>query len=377
MPLRSSGVAGSVSIGAGDGEKFEGVMGVRQVVGAAGRRKAENGFWRASPRESRPYGGVPFPMKFPSLPFRSLLLALALGLTLPGFAADAPKKVLVVTVTTGFRHASIPTAEKILEQMARESGTFTVEFVRQPDVPKPPPRVAPKKAGDPAQQDAVKAEKEYWESVTPKFAAALQKLSPASLKNYDAVMFVSTTGDLPLPDPQGFVDWIASGKGFIGVHAAADTFHQTGRFAGFPPYVRMLGGAFKTHGPQVSVDCINQDPAHAACKHLPAKWTVFDEIYEFKEFSRPRVHGLLTLDKHPQTKQPDDNPVAWSRMQGKGRVFYTSLGHREDVWDPTFKDKDGSRKNPPEVAKQFQQHLLGGILWSLGLAPGSGTPQTK
>ena len=130
----------------------------------------------------------------------------------------------------------------------------------------------------------------------------------------------------------------------------------------------MIGGAFRTHGPQVTVECINQDPAHAACAKLPARWTVFDEIYEFKSFERPRVHGLLTLDKHPQTKAPDDNPVAWARNHGRGRVFYTSLGHREDVWDPEY--TQGGRKKSPQVARQFQEHLLGGIHWALGLAEG-------
>jgi uncharacterized protein len=60
-------------------------------------------------------------------------------------------------------------------------------------------------------------------------------------------------------------------------------------------------------------------------------------------------------------------------MFGKGRVFYTSLGHREDVWDPAREEKDG-RKNSPDDAKRFQQHLVGGILWALNLAPGSATP---
>ena len=323
-------------------------------------------------------------MKLRSCFSRSLAVATLLLTAVATFAADTPKKVLVVSVTTGFRHASIPTGEKILTQLANESGKFTVEFVRQPEgLPAPPPRVAPKKMNDASQQDAAKKEREYWESVTPKFAAALQKLSPANLKNYDAVLFLSTTGDLPLPDPQGLVDWVASGKGFIGVHAAADTFHQTGRFAGFPPYTAMLGGAFKTHGPQVKVECLNQDPKHAACEHLPAKWTVFDEIYQFKQFERARVHSLVSLEKlqvdnSPERQVPGDWPVAWSRMERKGRVFYTSLGHREDVWDPTHSGggKEG-RKNSPEVAKQFQQHLLGGILWALGLAPGSGVPQGK
>ncbi len=313
-------------------------------------------------------------MKLPLFAYRLLACSLALVAAAPAFAADAPKKVLVVTVTMGFRHSSIPTAEKILTQLAKDSGgKFTVEFVQQPEVPKPPARVPPKKANDASQQDAARAEKEYWNSVQPQFAAALQKLSPANLKKYDAVMFVSTTGDLPLPDPQGFVDWIASGKAFIGVHAAADTFHQTGRFAGFPPYVSMLGAAFKNHGPQVTVECINQDQQHAACHHLPSKWTVFDEIYQFKQFERPRVHGLLSLEKlqvdnNPQNQVPGDWPVAWTRTQGKGRVFYTSLGHREDMWDPTYQTGKEGRKNSPEIAKQFQEHLLGGLYWALGIA---------
>lgn len=321
-------------------------------------------------------------MKLPLRLVHVLVLSLSLLPATSALAAAAPKKVLVVTVTTGFRHSSIPVSEKIIEQMAKESGKFTVEFVRQPDgQPKAPgrPRPGPKGEADPAHQAALKkfaednkAHQAAMAAWMPKAAAVLQKLSVANLKNYDAVLFASTTGDdLPLPDKQGFIDWVASGKGFIGVHAATDTLKT------FAPYVAMIGGAFRTHGPQVTVECINQDSAHAACQALPARWTVFDEIYQLKDFSRANVHGLVTLDKlaltgdaNPQT--PGDYPIAWSRMQGKGRVFYTSLGHREDMWDPTY--TQGGRKNSPEVAKQFQQHLLGGILWSLGLAPGSAKP---
>jgi type 1 glutamine amidotransferase len=146
----------------------------------------------------------------------------------------------------------------------------------------------------------------------------------------------------------------------------------------------MIGGAFRTHGPQVTVECINLDPAHAACKSLPARWTVYDEIYQLRDFDRTKVHGLVSLDKLMLTQKdkdaknatPGDYPISWGRMHGKGRVFYTSLGHREDMWDPTYQDKAG-RMNSPEIAKQFQQHLLGGILWALNLAPGSATPQKK
>jgi uncharacterized protein len=327
-------------------------------------------------------------MKLPRPCVRLLALVLAVCPALPVNAADAPKKVLVVTVTTGFRHSSIPVAEKIIEQLAKESGKFTVDFVRQPEgEPKKPsrPPQGKKSADDPEYREAVKkfeaSEAAYnaaFAAWLPKAATALARLSPANLKNYDAVLFASTTGDdFPLPDKQAFVEWVASGKGFVGIHAATDTLKT------FKPYVSMIGGAFRTHGPQVTVECINQDPAHAACAGLPKRWTVFDEIYQLKDFDRSKVHGLVTLDtlmlNDPDVKAkkstPGDYPIAWSSLHGKGRVFYTSLGHREDMWDPAYGDV-ASRKNSPEVAKQFQQHVLNGILWALGLAPGSAAPGT-
>jgi len=302
-------------------------------------------------------------------------------------AAAAPKKILVVTVTTGFRHASIPTAEKILSQLAAESGgTFTVDFVRQPvGEPKKPGQPRPGKAGDKAPGhlaalEKYKADLKVYEAALeqwmPQVVDALKPLNPANLKNYDAVLFASTTGDLPLPDKQGFLDWIAAGHAFVGVHAATDTFHK------FPPFIAMLGGEFKTHGPQVQVECINHDHAHTATKHLPARWTVFDEIYQMKNFDRATVHGLLSLEKlmltaddsKAQKATPGDYPVAWCKTFGQGRVFYTSLGHREDVWDPAAPE-GGKRQNSPELSKQYQQHLVGGMLWSLGLAPGDAKPQ--
>jgi type 1 glutamine amidotransferase len=106
---------------------------------------------------------------------------------------------------------------------------------------------------------------------------------------------------------------------------------------------------------------------------LPAKWDVFDEIYQFKNHDRAAVHELLVLDKHPNDKTPGFYPLAWYKQYHKGRVFYTALGHRDDVWDPAAAD----RKNSPEVAKLFQQHVLGGIRWALGLAEEGAAPQTK
>ena len=152
----------------------------------------------------------------------------------------------MVTVTTGFRHSSIPTAEKVLAELAKESSAFTVEYARvEPNDPQfKGPDGKPDKAKVEAAIKAVLAE----------------KMSPAALKNYDAVIFANTTGDLPLPDKQAFLDWIKSGKGFVGMHAATDTFH------GFPRFIEMIGAEFKTHDAQVEVDAINQDPECPICR---------------------------------------------------------------------------------------------------------------
>jgi type 1 glutamine amidotransferase len=283
---------------------------------------------------------------------KKLLTIALLALTVATLPA-APKKLLVVTITTEFRHSSIPTAEKILAQLAKDTGEFTVDFVQQP----PGKPAALKKDATDEQKAAFKEAEDKWE-VTVK--AALQKLSPENLKNYDGVIFASTTGNLPLPDKQGFLDWIKAGHAFIGLHAASDTFH------GWPDFVAMLGGEFAHHGPQVSVECLNQDPKHPATAALGQTWTISqEEIYQFKNYDSGKVHDLLILDKHPETSAAGHFPVSWCKPYGDGKVFYTSIGHREDVWDadPAIKD----RKNDAAISKAYQQHVLGGIEWALGL----------
>ena len=224
-------------------------------------------------------------------------------------AADAPKKLLVVTTTTGFRHSSIPTAERILAQLGAESGAFTVDYVHQP--PNEPAK--PKADATDDQKAAYQAAEATWQE---SLKAALQKLSPESLKNYDGVVFASTTGDLPLPDPQGFLDWIKAGHAFIGIHAGSDTFH------GWPPYIDMLGGEFAHHGRQVAVDCLVQDPSNPAVAHLGQSFHINqEEIYQFKNYDPTKVHDLLILDKHPETGAPGHYAVSWCKSYGQGRVF--------------------------------------------------------
>jgi type 1 glutamine amidotransferase len=188
----------------------------------------------------------------------------------------------------------------------------------------------------------------------------LQKLSPDSLKNYDGVVFASTTGDLPIPDPQGFLDWIKAGHAFIGIHAASDTFHN------WPGYIEMLGGEFAHHGRQVGVECLNQDPANPSTAALGKSWNITqEEIYQFKNYDPAKVHDLLIMDKHPENGEAGHFPVSWCKSYGTGRVFYTSLGHREDIIDadPNLKN----RVNSVEISKAYQAHVLGGIEWALEL----------
>ena len=289
------------------------------------------------------------------------LAAFMVGLLLAGFTTPAaePKRILVVTTTTGFRHASIETAEKVLAQLSKKSGLFTVDYVHQPaGEPKEPKRPATNAAPEllerfQADTAKYKADHEAWQLGVKE---ALVQLSPENLKNYDAVFFANTTGDLPLPDRQGFIDWIAAGHAFIGTHSASDTYH------GFRPYIEMLGGEFETHHAQVGIECLVQDLTHPATKHFGESFCIEqEEVYLIKNYDPSKVHELLTLDKHPNhKKQLGHFAVAWTKEFGKGKVFYTSLGHQESVW--------GNEK--------YQKHLLGGIKWALGLEPGDVAPQT-
>jgi len=281
------------------------------------------------------------------------LLIILMAASLAFAAQAAPKKLLVVTTTTGFRHASIPTLKKMLSELAQQSGEFTVDFIDQPPG-------LPKKL----KADATPEEKKAFDDAEAKWNDSLKtvllRLSPDNLKNYDGVVFASTTGDLPIPDQQGFLDWIKAGHAFIGIHAASDTFH------GWPGYLDMLGGEFKHHGVQTNVVCLNQDPQNPATASLPAAWNISqEEIYQFKNYDGAKVHELLIMDKHPETGEAGHFAVSWCKNYGDGRVFYTSLGHREDIIDPDPDLKD--RKNSVEISKAYRAHVLGGIEWALGL----------
>lgn len=223
----------------------------------------------------------------------------------------APARVLVVTHTEGFRHTSIPLAEDTIRNLGERSGLFTTSFCRTAD-------------------------------------DVRQMLTPSALTSIDAIVFANTTGSLPVVDLGALLNWIKDGHGFAGMHSASDTYHES------PDYIDMLGNEFRTHGDQATVDAIVENTLHPASMPLGQRFRVFDEIYLFTKANRGSVTMLLSLDRNPadgltEAGRPGDLPLAWAKSYGQGRVFYTALGHREDVW-----------QNP-----LYQQHTLGGIRWVL------------
>ncbi|MBU0641496.1 MAG: DUF1080 domain-containing protein [Planctomycetes bacterium] len=226
------------------------------------------------------------------------------------------RTMLVFTLCTGFRHSAIECGAKALEIMGAKTGAFKV--VISDDV---------------------------------------AYFAPEKLRQFDAVCFMNTTGEL-FDDPRhraSFLEWVKSGKGVVGIHAATDCFYK------WPEFGELMGGYFDGHpwGANDTVTLKIDEPDHplnAAFGGQP--FVVTDEIYQFREpYSRERLRVLLSLDtaKTDMKKQgihraDGDFAVSWVREYGQGRLFYCSLGHREDIfWNPTV-----------------LQHYLAGIQYALG-----------
>lgn len=232
-------------------------------------------------------------------------------------AAEAPRAIVLLQ-SEGFVHEVVKprgggpsVVEEVLSDLAERSGAFVPTFTRN--------------AGD---------------------------LTPAALRDADLVIFY-TTGDVPL-DTAALADWVERGGGFLGVHCAADTLK------GDAGYVGLLGAAFRDHpwnaGDTVTIRMDN--PSHPAAGPYAPNATFKEEIYRFRAPLPEDASMVLSLDRAATEKKVDgeeDIPVAWGRERGEGRVFYTSLGHREDVWR----------------SERFQQHLLGAIAWLTASTDGS------
>ncbi|CAM3674017.1 ThuA domain-containing protein [Sphingobacterium prati] len=213
---------------------------------------------------------------------------------------SAQKKVLIFSKTQGFRHSSIEKGAQVLKRLL----------------------------------DNEKISSDHSED------AAL--FTDQVLKKYDAIIFLSTTGNI-LDETQqdAFVRYIQSGKGFVGIHAATDTEFE------WPWYNGLVGAYFSSHPAvqKAKLDVI--DRKHAATKHLDPIWWHKDEWYNFKDV-KEGLHVLMNLDEKSYNggKMGDHHPISWSQNYDGGKVFYTGLGHTEESYDE------------PE----FQKHLIGGIL---------------
>ena len=203
--------------------------------------------------------------------------------------------------------------------------------------------------------------KGFYHSSIPVAVAALQKLGKANnmqvdttsesatflqtgLETYDAIVFMSTTGDVFNEAEQvAFKKYINNGGGFVGIHAATDTEY------GWPWYNRLVGGYFKSHPRQQEAVLNVVDTSHRSTKHLPLQWKRFDEWYNFKDM-QPGLHILISIDEksYEGGEMGDSHPMAWYHKFDGGKVFYTELGHtNESFADPLY-----------------LKHILGGIRYA-------------
>jgi hypothetical protein len=136
----------------------------------------------------------------------SVLLVSASAEAQRSTAGKAKKRLLVVSHTAGFRHEeAIQAFDRVIAELAERSGQFTVDYCRTAEDVK-------------------------------------KMMNPEALKNYDGVLFSNTMGNIGIPDLPAFLNWVKTGKAVVGIHAAADTYHDE------PAFIEMLGGEFLTHG---------------------------------------------------------------------------------------------------------------------------------
>lgn len=247
------------------------------------------------------------------------LLVLCAAASDPVAPPPPARRVLVYTVSAGFEHdvarrpapQELAPVERALQEIATASGRF--------------------------------------EAVVSRDAASFE---PDALAGFGAVFFY-TTGELPLSKGQqaSLLDFVRKGGGFAGAHCASDTYYEV------PEYGEMVGGYFDGHPWHEKVKVEVEDAKHLATAHLAPTFEIVDEIYQHRApYDRAKLHVLMRLDREATdftkdgVKRTDrDIALAWTKTHGAGRVFYTALGHRPEVWaDP-----------------RFRLHVEGGLRWVL------------
>jgi type 1 glutamine amidotransferase len=240
------------------------------------------------------------------------------------------KKLLAIGEVKGFQHDSVSHALATIEKLGRQT--------------------------------------QLWDTYIRTDAELLTKAKGENnMKNldyFDAVLFY-TTGDLGLTDQQkkDLLSFVRDdGKGFLGTHSATDTYYN------WPEYGELIGAYFNEH-PWNQVHCTirTEDRTFPATAHFPASFPFYDEMYQFKApYARDKVRVLMSIDpssvdlKNPRVHRTDqDFAVTWVHNYGKGRVFYSSLGHRDEVWDL------------PDIQKMW----IEAVKWAMKMTDGDASPR--
>lgn len=282
--------------------------------------------------------------------------------------AAKPKRLLLVTHSGGFMHDSIGVAEDVLIENGRKYG-FTVtcyRFTGDPDE-----RIKVKgKDGKTTEMTAYDA---YAEKLRQHTGKVLDKehcgrVNKDTLAKFDAVLFFTTGDPVNKDELSDLITWVRDGGAFAGTHCATDTLYTDKGKPYNAAYGELVGAYFAGHPWTQQVKLKVEDPNHPAAHGFKTGDQIKDEIYMFREqpYGRDKLHVILSVDNSSidvsKGKRADqDYAVSWCRQYGKGRSFYTSLGHFKEVW------KD----------QRFQQHLFGGLRWAVGLEPGDATPSGK
>ena len=277
----------------------------------------------------------------------------AIEAALPQAAIVAPqqaRRVLVYSATAGYRHGSIPTGKLALDKLGAASGAYEAIL-----------------SDDPA------------------------NFEPEALKGFDAVVLLSPTQDFFMPSGKqrkkfskedwawlqarhnrlvdNLIEYVEQGGGLVGIHSATDSCYK------HQGYGEAMGGYFSGHPwtANMNVTIVIEDGEHAIMKPVfegMKDFRIKDEIYQFRAepYSRDKLRVLLHLDparsdtpKKALGREDGDYAVCWVQSVGKGRVFYTSLGHNHEIYS-----------NPLML-----KHYLAGIQFAAGDLKADTTPSAK
>jgi len=275
---------------------------------------------------------------------RALAAALAAGVVVLAAAmphAQPRKHVLAwADVRNGYQHDSISHAVATVERLGRESGAYDTFIRTDSQLITKHPITFPAGTG----------------------IATGETFNVRNLDYFDAIFFFGVREiDLSAEQRADLLSFVRDdGKGFVAAHSAATAFFS------WPEFGEMLGGRFDEH-PWGIADgtVVVDDAAFPAMRHLPRAKVFRDELYQIKDFSRDKIRVLAHLDASkldltkPLVHRKDgDFPAAWAKTYGKGRVFYSILGHEAEDWDN------------PALSKMYFE----AIRWALRLVDGDAAP---